>query len=79
VLPQPNTGVGYLGSVYTPSYYNNQPAVAPAQADSFIPLATQSEAFCVGAVSGKSAMVKTSARNSLGVFRGIKRGCLYRG
>ena len=43
--------MGYLGSIYTPSYYNNQPAVPAPLADSFVPLATQSEAFCVGAVT----------------------------
>jgi hypothetical protein len=46
LLFQENTGVGTLGSVYTVSYYNNQPAVATNVQDTFQALDTGSLPFC---------------------------------
>ena len=41
--------VGGIGTLYTASYYNNQPYVNPALQDTWVPINTQSQAFCVGA------------------------------
>lgn len=41
--------VGSIGTLYTVSYYNNQPAVNAALQDTWVPIDTYSQAFCVGA------------------------------
>ena len=41
--------MGYIGTLYTASYYGNQPYVAPAAQDTWVPIDTVSQAFCVGA------------------------------
>lgn len=74
---QGTTGIGTLSSVYYASYYNNQPAVAPALQDALFPVQSNSEAFCNGATVdylGNSIMV--GGDNECG--DGYTYNCLYR-
>ena len=77
VFLQGTTGVGYEGSVYTASYYNNQPAVPAGRADTFVPLAVQVEAFCVGAtVDALGNAVLVGGENECG--NGQFYNCVFR-
>ena len=44
-----NNKVGAIATLYTASYHGNQPYVAPAAQDTWVPVDAVSQAFCVGA------------------------------
>ena len=74
---QGTNGVGYEGAIYTASYINNNPPVPAAKQDTFIPLAVQSEAFCVGAtVDALGNAIMVGGDNECG--NGFFYNCVYR-